>query len=123
MKRLILALALLLPASAASAQPASPAPAQPTEAIRCPGDTTVEMRYCAGLLWEESSGRLQRRLPPPLLRRWQDTTRAVCAHAYAPFREGTIFPQLVVGCDDRLNRALLKEFEPINNQGDPERMP
>ena len=123
MKRLILALALLLPTSPAAAQPASPAPAQPTEAIQCPGETTVEMRYCAGLLWDDSSGALQRRLPPPLLRRWQDTTRAVCAHAYAPFREGTIYPQLVVGCDDHLNRALLKEFEPINNQGDPERMP
>jgi hypothetical protein len=115
MKRLILALALLLPAS--------PAAAQPAMGIQCPGETTVEMRYCAGLLWEDSSGRLQRKLPASLYQRWRETTREVCAHAYAPFREGTIHPQLVVGCDDHLNRALLKEFEPINNQGDLERMP
>lgn len=115
MSRLLLALALLLPSS--------PALAQNPEGIQCPGETTVEMRYCAGLRWEQSTGGLQRRLPRSLLQQWQDATRAVCAHAYAPFREGTIYPQLVVGCDDQLNRALLKQFEPINNQGDLERGP
>jgi hypothetical protein len=29
----------------------------------------------------------------------------------------------VVGCDDHLNRALLKEFAPLNNQADLERAP
>ena len=27
--------------------------------------------------------------------------------SYAPYKDGTIYPQLVAGCDDRLNRALL----------------
>ena len=45
------------------------------------------------------------------------------AHAYAPYKDGTIYPQLVVGCDDHLNRALLKELHPLNNQGDEERAP
>lgn len=121
MKRLILALAPNL--ALALLPSASPALAQPTESIRCPGETTVEMRHCAGLSWNESSGSLQRKLPPSLYRRWQEATRAVCAHAYAPFQAGTIYPQLVVGCDDQLNRALLKQFEPINNQGDAERAP
>lgn len=115
MKRLMLTLALLLSTPAALAQN--------LEALQCPGETTLEMRHCAGLQWEDSTGQLQRRLPRAVLRRWQETTRAVCAHAYAPFREGTIHPQLLVGCADRLNRALLKEFEPINSQGDLERMP
>ena len=94
------------------------------------------MRYCAGLQWEQSTARLQRRpsvpahiafqqrrLPRTLLLQWQEATRAVCAHAYAPFQQGTIYPQLVVGCDDQLNRALLRQFLPINNQGDLERGP
>ena len=48
----------------------------------------------------------------------------MCAHTYRPFRQRTIYPQLVVGCDDNLNRALLKEFAPLNNKkGDPARTP
>ena len=108
MNRLLLLAALLLPAGTARAE------APP---IRCPGETTVEMRYCAGLAWEESDALVRRALPEALQRQWQEATRAVCAHAYAPYRDGTIYPQLVVGCDDHLNRALLLEFRPLNNQG------
>ena len=91
--------------------------------ILCPGENTMEWRYCAGLSWEQSTNQLKRKIPQPLLQRWQDATREVCAQAYAPYQEGTIYPQLVVGCDDHLNRALLREFQPLNSQGDPERMP
>jgi hypothetical protein len=94
---------------------------QQLEAIRCPGENTMEMRHCAGLSWEESDAALQRRLPVTLMKQWRQSTRAVCAHAYAPFREGSIHPQLVVGCEDHLTRALLREFAPVNNHGDPER--
>ena len=34
-----------------------------------------------------------------------------CAAAYAPYRDGSIYPQMVVGCDDRLNRILLEELK------------
>lgn len=110
MKHLLLLSALWLPGGAAHAQNGN--------AIRCPGETTVEMRYCAGLALEQSNRQLQRRLPEPLFRQWQEATRAVCAHAYRPYLQGTIYPQLVVGCDDHLNRALLKQFAPLNSQGD-----
>jgi hypothetical protein len=33
-----------------------------------------------------------------------------------PYKDGTIYPQLVVGCDDNLNRALLKEFRGLGEQ-------
>jgi hypothetical protein len=115
MRHLLLLSAILLPATAAHAQ----AP----ESIRCPGENTVEMRHCASKSWDQSTARLQRKVPRALLQQWQETTRAVCAAAYAPYKDGTIYPQLVVGCDDHLNRALLKEFAPLNNQGDLERMP
>lgn len=105
------ALLLCLPASHA----------QQLDGIRCPGENTMEMRHCAGLSLDESELDLHRRLPRALQRQWQEATRAVCAHAHAPFSSGSIHPQLVVGCHDRLNRALLQEFAPINNQGDQER--
>ena len=114
MKRLLILSALLLPADATHAQ-------EPK--VQCPGENTVEMRYCAGLSWEQSSTNLQRNIPKALFQQWQEATRAVCAHASATDQEGSIDPQLVVGCDDDLNRALLKELQPMNNQGDPEKTP
>ena len=91
--------------------------------IQCPGENTMEMRYCAGLSWEQSTDQLKQKVPKALFKQWQETNRAVCAHAYAAYKEGTIYPQLVVGCDDNLNRALLKEFRPLNSQGEPARIP
>ena len=114
MNRLLLLGVLLVVIPAAHAQ-------EPK--IQCPGENTVEMRYCAGLSWEQSTEQLKRKIPKALLRQWQEATRAVCTHAYALYKDGTIYPQLVVSCDDNLNRTLLQEFRPLNNQGDPERAP
>jgi hypothetical protein len=105
MKRLLL-LGVLLAVPAAHAQ-------EPK--VQCPGENTVEMRYCASLSWEQSTDQLKQKVPKALFKQWQETTRAVCAHAYAAYKEGSIYPQLVVGCDDNLNRALLQEFRPMGN--------
>ena len=78
--------------------------------IKCPGKNTVEMRWCASKSLQESKAALEKRLSPELLEKWEAATKVVCAAAYAPYREGTIYPQLVVGCDDRLNRVLLEEL-------------
>lgn len=126
MKRLVLlaALLLLLPAGAGRSAPAArPGPAPPAPAPRCPGQDTMEMRLCAGMALEESDRRVQKKLPPAAFRQWRQTTRALCTRAYALYQDGSIYPQLVVGCQDNLNRALLREFAPLNNQGDPERTP
>lgn len=105
MKHLLLLGVLALTATPASARP---------PAIKCPGENTVEMRYCASKSWEQSNGQLRKKVSKRLLQQWQEATRAVCAAAYAPYKDGTIYPQLVVGCDDRLNRAVLKEFKPMD---------
>lgn len=122
MKRLLLLAALLLPAGAGQTAPrptATPAPPAP----RCPGQNTLEMRLCAGLSLEESDRSVQRKIPLAAFRQWRQTTRALCTRATALYQDGSIYPQLLVGCQDNLNRALLKEFGPLNNQGDPERTP
>ncbi|MFZ0407502.1 MAG: lysozyme inhibitor LprI family protein [Cyanobium sp.] len=105
MKRLLLLGLWLLPFNAAHAG---------TPPFRCPGETTVEMRYCVSQSWEQSDRQLRRKIAKGLFQQWQDATRAVCARAYAPYRDGTIYPQLVVACDDHLNRALLQELKPLD---------
>ena len=79
--------------------------------IQCPGENTIEMRFCASQKWEESNQALKEQLPQATLEKWKAATQEVCAAAYAPYRQGTIYPQMVVGCDDRLNRVLLKELK------------
>ena len=72
---------------------------------------TIEMRWCASQRWEESNQALKEQLEPRTLNKWKAATQEVCAAAYAPYRQGTIYTQMVVGCDDRLNRVLLQEME------------
>ena len=79
--------------------------------IQCPGLTTYEIRFCDAQKWEESNQALKKQLTPVTLEKWKAATQEVCAAAYAPYRQGTIYPQMVVGCDDRLNRVLLEELK------------
>ena len=107
MKRLLLLGFLALAASPANAKP---------PAIKCPGDTTVEMRECASKSWEQYDAQLRQKVGKRLMEQWHEATKALCGAAYAPYKDGTINPQLVVGCDDRLNRAMLKEFKRMDEQ-------
>jgi hypothetical protein len=98
----------LLPlGSSAWAQPHNP---------HCPGQNTMEMRICAGCALERTRAKLQPKLPAALLVEWQQTARAVCAQAYAPYSGGSVYPQVVVGCENQLSLALLRHFQPLNNQ-------
>ena len=90
--------------------PLMPAKAEEPE-IQCPGLTTYEMRFCASQSLRESKQALKEQLPQATLEKWKAATQEVCAAAYAPYRQGTIYPQMVVGCDDRLNRVLLQELK------------
>jgi hypothetical protein len=92
-----------------------PADAKPP-AIQCPGENTVEMRYCAEKSREQSDALLRQKVGKRLMEQWHEATKALCSAAYAPYKNGTIYPQLVVGCDDRLNRAVLKEFKRMDEQ-------
>jgi hypothetical protein len=93
---------LLLPILPAKAE-------QPS--IQCPGQNTLEMRFCASQKWNESNQALKEQLKPETMKMWVKATQEVCAAAYAPYIQGTIYPQMVVGCDDRLNRVLLEELK------------
>ena len=97
-----LLLLLLLPVMPVKAEQAS---------VQCPGPNTAEMRWCASQQWNQSHQLLKEQLEPETLKTWVKATHQVCAAAYAPYRQGTIYPQMVVGCDDRLNRVLLEELK------------
>ena len=79
--------------------------------IKCPGKNTVEMRWCASKSLDESKAALKKKLSPKTLKQWREATMQVCSAPYRPYLQGTIYPQLVVGCDDRLNKVLLEKFK------------
>ena len=78
---------------------------------QCPGLTNYEMRFCASKKWEQSNQALREKLEPDTMTTWVKATQEVSAAAYAPYKQGTIYPQMVVICDDRLNRVLLEELK------------
>jgi hypothetical protein len=106
MKRLLVLGIVLIPIGTAKAK---------TPEIHCPGDNTVEMRYCAGVSASQASAKLKKMISRDQFKQWQENIGALCARAYASYKEGTIYPQLVVGCEDHLSRAMLKEFESLGN--------
>jgi len=73
------------------------------------------MRYCAGKPWEQSERQLRQKVSKQQFNQWQDATRQMCAKAYGPYKNGTIYPQFVVAWDDNLNRTLLNEFQSVGN--------
>ncbi len=79
--------------------------------IKCPGNNTVEMRWCASKSLDASNSALEKKLSAEAMKQWREATMEVCSAAYRPYLKGTIYPQMVVGCDDRLNRVLLEEFK------------
>ena len=83
--------------------------------IHCPGDNTVEMRSCAGVSMDQSSATLKKMIGAAEFRQWRQVTGAMCDKAYTRYKEGSIYPQLAIGCQDNLNRALLKVFETLVN--------
>lgn len=85
MKRLLFLGFWLLPLNASHAG---------TPPFRCPGEMTVGMSSCVSQSWQQSDRQLRQKIARDLLKQWQDTTRAVCARAYAPYRDGTIYSQL-----------------------------
>ena len=86
------------------------APAAADSAPACPGNTTYEMRRCASQQLEQSQRALSEKLSAAELRTWKAATGDLCDRAYRPYRDGSIHGQLVTGCHDRLNKALLLEF-------------
>ena len=108
MRQLLILGVLVLAPGAAAAKP---------HAIKCPGDTTVEMRYCAEKSWEQSDAQLRQKVSKKLMEQWHEATKAVCSAAYAPYKDGTIYPQKVRQAYDKA-QFLEERIDFMNRWGD-----
>ena len=63
------------------------------------------------LVFEKINKNLKSQLPSRTFDRWRQITKDFCAKGCAAYRQGTIYTQMIIGCHDNLNRALLKELK------------
>ena len=107
MKRLVLLCALLLSGSNVFGEIVAPRKT-------CEG-TQFQLRVCADENLMASDAKIREELPPELATKWEEATTVVCEERWKDFKTGSIYPMMILKCNDNLNRVLLKEFEPFGN--------
>ena len=63
------------------------------------------------LFFEKINKNFKSQLPSRAFDRCQQITKDFCAKACAAYRQGTIYTQMIIGCDENLNRALCQELK------------
>ena len=107
MKRLVLLCALLLSGGNVYAEIVPPRKS-------CEG-SQFQLRVCADKNLIASDAKIREVLPSELAKRWGEVTGEVCEEKWQIFKEGSIYPMMLLKCNDNLNRTLLKEFEKYRN--------
>lgn len=85
-------------------------PPSQAQSLKCPGDTTVVQRECAGILLAKTDSQLKKTINSNLFRQWEATRSQMCNRAFGN-REGSIWPQIQIECNRNLNQALINELE------------
>ena len=107
MKTLALSFALLMTCGNVYAEIVAPRKS-------CEG-TQFQLRVCADKNLIASDAKIKEVLPPELANRWGKVTSEVCEERWQIFKEGSIYPMMLLKCNDNLNRTLLKEFDKFRN--------
>jgi hypothetical protein len=83
--------------------------------VSCSGGKIPKIRVCAGKAMNQSDAQLSAKLSGQQMQQWRQATKALCVAVAAPYKGGSIQPQLETSCIDGLNRAALKVFGPWAN--------
>ena len=78
--------------------------------FKCPGGNNYQLSYCASQALKRSNSSLESQLKASTFEAWKSAIGEVCAEAYAPYSQGTIYPLMLMRCDENLNQTLLKEM-------------
>ena len=84
--------------------------------FKCPGDNNYELSYCASQALKRSNSRLKSQLKASTFEAWKTAIGEVCAEAYAPYSQGTIYPLMLMRCDENLNQTLLEEMKGLGER-------
>ena len=84
--------------------------------FKCPGDNNYELSYCASQALKRSNSSLESQLKASTFEAWKSAIGEVCAEAYAPYSQGTIYPLMLMRCDENLNQTLLEEMKGLGER-------
>ena len=84
--------------------------------FKCPGDNNYELSYCASQALKRSNSRLESQLKASTFEAWKSAIGEVCAEAYAPYSQGTIYLLMLMRCNENLNQTLLEEMKELGER-------
>ena len=64
----------------------------------------------------DQTASLESQLKASAFEAWKRAIGEVCAEAYAPYSQGTIYPLMLMRCDENLNQTLLEEMKGLGER-------
>ena len=91
-----------------------PVPVTAEEKNYCNEGTTYEMRECAFKKLVSSDKQVRTKLDPRIFETWVEIRQEMCEQAYENYKEGTIYPQMIMKCSIELNNKFLEQTRGLN---------
>ena len=80
----------------------------------CNEGTTDAMRECAFSKLVQSDKKLKQELKSKTFEDWVGIRQKMCEEAYMQYKEGTIYPLMILKCSVDMNKTLLKKTRGLN---------
>ena len=91
-----------------------PLPAIAEEKNYCNEGTTYQMRECAFKKLKKSDNKLMKTMKTKTFEKWVGIRQEMCEQAYEKYKEGTIYPQMIMKCSIELNTKYLQQTKGLN---------
>ena len=80
----------------------------------CNQGTTIEMKRCTFKRLVQSDTKLKRELKSKAFEEWVAIRQRMCEEAYMQYKEGTIYPLMILKCSVDMNKTLLQKTRGLN---------
>ena len=80
----------------------------------CNEETTYEMRECAFIKLVQSDKTLKQVLKFKTFEEWVGIRQTMCEEAYMQYKEGIIYPMMILRCSVDMNKTLLRKTRGLN---------
>ena len=89
-------------------------PISANEQEDCREGNTYEMRECEFRRLKAADQKLKKKLKPKTFEDWVSIRTTMCRETYEQYKEGTIYPLVVMRCSIDMNNKLLEKTNGLN---------
>ena len=82
--------------------------------VYCNEGTTYAMRECAFSKLVQSDKKLKQKLKFKTFEEWVGIRQTMCEEAYKQYKEGSIYPLIILKCSVDMNKTLLQKTRGLN---------